>query len=133
MTLVQPRLVRLDGIDWGSLASGVTATTRIASKSRGGPLVEVLPALSEQEAPGGDDYHLRRLVYPYPPPPKISTRTTMISISIHTLMALTSFGETQILVVLSRGLGGRLRRPLVLATSTIESFASLTGESPLGR
>jgi len=57
----------------------------------------------------------------------------MISISIHTLMALTSFGETQILVVLSRGLGGRLRRPLVLATSTIESFASLTGESPLGR
>jgi hypothetical protein len=64
-------------------------------------LVEVLPALSEQEALGGDDYHLRRLVYPYPPPPKISTRTTMISISIHILIALTSLGETQLLVGLS--------------------------------
>ena len=64
-------------------------------------MVEVLPAPSEQEAPGGDDYHLRRLLYPYPPPPKISTRTTMISISSQILIALTSFGETQLLVVLS--------------------------------
>jgi len=79
----------------------IPTTAQIASRSRGGSLVEVLPALSEQEALGEDDYHLRRLLYPYPPPPKISTRTTMISISSHILIALTSFGETQLLVVLS--------------------------------